>query len=117
MKALFKRHDAFLSARPVRAATQTVRSLWAATAVFLSARPVRAATLIVLTLSASFPGFYPRDPCGPRQAYTESWRADICFYPRDPCGPRLLVYNSLNDKTKSLYISEPLLDMQPMERR
>ena len=57
---------------------------------FLSARPVRAATLISEISFMPAICFYPRDPCGPRRgADHAARRPDRSFYPRDPCGPRL----------------------------
>ena len=57
---------------------------------FLSARPVRAATGRCRRACGSRRSFYPRDPCGPRRGVRPrraAWRRR--FYPRDPCGPRL----------------------------
>ncbi len=52
-------------------ATHAGRDLWPTVpvtkrALFLSARPMRAATTSLHSCLPCWPGFYPRDPCGPR---------------------------------------------------
>ena len=103
----------FLSARPVRAATlaglhvaqRALVSIRAAragrdmcpscmvrsTGLFLSARPVRAATWCSWTSSASPPRFYPRGPCGPRQA--------TGHYPPTPAGVSIRAARAGRDLT------------------
>ena len=61
----------FLSARPVRAATQSEQSRCPCK-LFLSARPVRAATWFRRCRMGDRWGFYPRDPCGPRRIHSSS---------------------------------------------
>ncbi len=79
---------AFLSARPVRAATVDGTADDYQAVMFLSARPVRAATRGHDEPMAAFCSFYPRGPCGPRHNPLSLHTSPSCFYPRGPCGPR-----------------------------
>ena len=56
--------------------------------MFLSTLSLRRATLAIGLSTKSISSFYPRSPCGERQANTALYRSMSGFYPRSPCGER-----------------------------
>ena len=56
---------------------------------FLSTLSLRRATLYTVGLLNPVSHFYPRSPCGERQAHRKWQLAISDFYPRSPCGERL----------------------------